>query len=58
MKLMYGYRFDSALNIESITRCNILEDDGDVVAYNKNEHSTDWIVLHAFEILTLKLKVQ
>lgn len=57
-KLMYCYRFNSTLNVESIRRCNILEDAGDAVEYNKTERSTDWIVLHAFEILTLKLKVQ
>ncbi|KAG0004825.1 Glycoside hydrolase, 38 vacuolar alpha mannosidase [Modicella reniformis] len=52
------FRLKSALDIQSVHRCNILEDDGVVVEYNMNERSTDWIVLHAFEIMTLKLKLK
>lgn len=52
------YCFDSSLDIQSIHRCNILEEDGDVVEYNKNERLTGWITMRAFEILTLKLKLK
>jgi alpha-mannosidase len=48
----------SPLNIENVVRCNILEDDSDSVEFDKNERSSGWIILHAFEIVTLKLKVK
>lgn len=50
--------FDSSLDIQSIHRCNILEEDGDVVEYNESERLTGWIIMHAFEIVTLKLKLK
>lgn len=49
---------DSHLNVQSIVRCNILEDDGEPVEFDKSARASGWIVLHAFEILTLKLKVK
>lgn len=48
----------SPLNVQSVVRCNILEDDGEPVEFVKSERASGWIVLHAFEILTLKLKVK
>lgn len=48
----------SPLNVQSVVRCNILEDDGEPVAFDKSARASGWIVLHAFEILTLKLKVK
>ncbi|KAF9353142.1 Glycoside hydrolase, 38 vacuolar alpha mannosidase [Mortierella sp. NVP85] len=52
------FRLKSSLDIQSIRRCNILEEDGDVIEYNKNERLTGWITMRAFEILTLKLKLK
>ncbi|KAG0368052.1 Glycoside hydrolase, 38 vacuolar alpha mannosidase [Gamsiella multidivaricata] len=52
------FKLKSSLNIQSIHRCNIMEDEGDKVEFNKAERVTRWLVMHAFEILTLKLKVK
>ncbi|KAF9113409.1 Glycoside hydrolase, 38 vacuolar alpha mannosidase [Mortierella sp. AM989] len=51
-------RLRSSLNIQSIHRCNILEDNEASLEYNRDSHSSEWIVMRAFEILTLKLKVK
>ncbi|KAG0307665.1 hypothetical protein BGZ98_010134 [Dissophora globulifera] len=52
------FKLKSALNVTSIHRCNILEDEGAAVEYNKEEHASGWLTMHAFEILTLKIKVK
>lgn len=52
------FKLKSPLNVQSVVRCNILEDDGEPVEFVKSERASGWIVLHAFEILTLKLKVK
>ncbi|KAF9572872.1 Glycoside hydrolase, 38 vacuolar alpha mannosidase [Mortierella alpina] len=51
------FKLKSVLDIQSIRRCNILEDDGAVVEFNKELRTSNWLVMRAFEILTLKLKV-
>ncbi|KAG0340515.1 Glycoside hydrolase, 38 vacuolar alpha mannosidase [Podila horticola] len=53
-----AFRLKSAFDITSVYRCNILEDIGDAVQYNLQENSTELLVLRAFEILTLKLKLK
>jgi len=50
--------FTSGLNILRIERCNILEDSETEVTFNTEEQASEWLVMHAFEILTLKLKVK
>ncbi|KAG0078065.1 Glycoside hydrolase, 38 vacuolar alpha mannosidase [Linnemannia elongata] len=52
------FKLKSFLNVQSVVRCNILEDDGEPIEFVKSERASGWIVLHAFEILTLKLKVK
>ncbi|KAI1319805.1 Glycoside hydrolase, 38 vacuolar alpha mannosidase [Mortierella claussenii] len=52
------FRLKSVLNIQNIRQCNILEDEGAAIEYNKDEQTSGWIVLRAFEIMTLKLKVK
>ncbi|KAG9063638.1 Glycoside hydrolase, 38 vacuolar alpha mannosidase [Linnemannia hyalina] len=52
------FKLKCSLNVQSVVRCNILEDDGEPVEFVKSERASGWIVLHAFEILTLKLKVK
>ncbi|KAF9964967.1 Glycoside hydrolase, 38 vacuolar alpha mannosidase [Mortierella alpina] len=52
------FKLKSELNIQSIRRCNILEDDGAAVEFNKEQRTSGWLVMRAFEILTLKLKVK
>lgn len=48
----------SGLNVLRIERCNILEDSEAEVTFNAEEQASEWLVMHAFEILTLKLKVK
>ncbi|KAF9960191.1 Glycoside hydrolase, 38 vacuolar alpha mannosidase [Mortierella alpina] len=52
------FKLKTELNIQSIRRCNILEDDGAAVEFNKEHRTSGWLVMRAFEILTLKLKVK
>ncbi|KAG0213254.1 Glycoside hydrolase, 38 vacuolar alpha mannosidase [Mortierella sp. GBA30] len=52
------FKLKSALSIKSICRCNILEDDGAAVELNKDARTSGLLVLRAFEILTLKLKLK
>ncbi|KAF9897474.1 Glycoside hydrolase, 38 vacuolar alpha mannosidase, partial [Lobosporangium transversale] len=52
------FKLKSVLDIQTIHRCNIMEDEGVPVDYNKNQKTSGWIILHAFEILTLKLKLK
>ncbi|KAF9200680.1 Glycoside hydrolase, 38 vacuolar alpha mannosidase [Haplosporangium sp. Z 27] len=52
------FKLRSSLNVKSIHRCNILEDDEATLEYNKEEHSSGWLVMHPFEIVTLKIKVK
>ncbi|KAF9086810.1 Glycoside hydrolase, 38 vacuolar alpha mannosidase [Mortierella sp. GBA35] len=52
------FKLKSPLNIQSVQRCNILEDDEGPVEFIKSERASGWITLHAFEIVTLKLKVK
>ncbi|KAG0297906.1 Glycoside hydrolase, 38 vacuolar alpha mannosidase [Linnemannia gamsii] len=52
------FKLKSFLNVQSVVRCNILEDDGEYIEFDKSARASGWIVLHAFEILTLKLKVK
>ncbi|KAF9582151.1 Glycoside hydrolase, 38 vacuolar alpha mannosidase [Lunasporangiospora selenospora] len=51
------FRLKSALDIQSIHRCNILEDAGEKVDYDKDNKTTSWLTLRAFEVLSLKLKL-
>ncbi|KAF9193219.1 Glycoside hydrolase, 38 vacuolar alpha mannosidase [Haplosporangium sp. Z 767] len=52
------FKLKSMLDIRSIRRCNILEDDGVAVEFSKEDRQSKWIVLHAFEVLTLKLELK
>ncbi|GJJ70118.1 alpha-mannosidase [Entomortierella parvispora] len=52
------FKLKSGLNILCIERCNILEDSDAEVAFNAEEQASEWLVMSAFEILTLKLKVK
>ncbi|KAF9404150.1 guanine nucleotide-binding protein subunit alpha [Podila epigama] len=53
-----AFRLKSVFNIASIHRCNILEDDGEVIGYNIQSQSSDLLVLHSFEVMTLKIKLK
>ncbi|KAG0023171.1 Glycoside hydrolase, 38 vacuolar alpha mannosidase [Podila clonocystis] len=53
-----AFRLKSTFDITSVHRCNILEDTGDAVRFNRQENSTELLVLRAFEILSLKLKLK
>ncbi|KAF9302865.1 Glycoside hydrolase, 38 vacuolar alpha mannosidase [Mortierella antarctica] len=53
-----AFRLRSIFDITSVHRCNILEDIEGAVRYNRQENSTELLVLRAFEILTLKLKLK
>ncbi|KAF9922353.1 Glycoside hydrolase, 38 vacuolar alpha mannosidase, partial [Linnemannia zychae] len=50
------FKIKSPLDIQSVVRCNILEDDSEPIEFNKDQRTSGWIVLHAFEILSLKMK--
>lgn len=55
---IFHFPICSAFNVTSVHRCNILEDTGDTVRYNQQKKSTELLILRAFEILTLKLKLK